>query len=275
MEKIRQNYFYIAFFAIAILAFWQIIFFIHPTKWDMIDCFYPWRFHIGECLQNGKLPFWNPYQNLGYPIHADPSSGAWYPFVWIIGYVFGYNIYAIGFELWIHVFIAAIGFYKLSQTLKLNKHTAFIAAVCYMLCGIFIGNAQHLPYVISACWLPFIINYYLRVGQEKIFSNSVKAAFFLFLLITGGYPAFTIILFYLLLIFFFYFGIKYFTHDKKEMLRFFKRNILFFVLTILMSSGILFSVYEVAPYISRTSNFSVEEALFCPFSPQSSISFWC
>ncbi|MFH1005618.1 MAG: hypothetical protein V1781_09055 [Bacteroidota bacterium] len=248
-------------------------FFICPVKWDMIDCYYPWRFHIGECLQNGKFPFWNPYQDLGYPIHADPSSGAWYPFVWIIGYCFGYNIYTIGLELWIHVFIAAIGFYKLSGTLKLSQHTAFIAAVCYMLCGVFIGNAQHLTYSISACWMPFIINYYLRVGQEKTFANSIKAAFFLFLLVTGGYPAFTIILFYLLLIFFFYYVIKYVGGDKKELLNFFIRNILFFVLAILLSSGMLLSVYEVIPYISRISNFSVTQALVCPFSPQSSISF--
>src|SRR3954466_14062687 len=101
MGKIKEYYFYLAFLAIAVLAFWQISFFIHPVKWDMIDCYYPWRFHIGECLQHGKFPFWNPYQDLGYPIHADPSSGAWYPFVWIIGYFFGYNIYTIGMELWL------------------------------------------------------------------------------------------------------------------------------------------------------------------------------
>src|SRR3990172_7237304 len=118
-------------FAISALAFWQITFFVHPVKFDMIDFHYPWRYFIGECLQNGKFPLWNPYQDLGLPIHADPSSGVWYPFVWGIGYFLGYNVYTIGLEFWFHVFIAGIGFYKLAKTLKLSPPTAFIAAICY------------------------------------------------------------------------------------------------------------------------------------------------
>ncbi|MES2141077.1 MAG: YfhO family protein [Bacteroidota bacterium] len=256
------------------LAFWQIIFFIHPVKYDMIDCYYPWRYFIGECLQNGKFPFWNPYQDLGYPIHADPASGAWYPFVWIIGYFGGYTIYTLGLEFWIHIFLAAIGFYKLAKTLNLSQPVSFIAAICFMLSGIFIGNTQHLGFVISACWLPFIINYYLKICEETTYINSVKAAFFMFLLITGGYPAFTIILFYLLLIFFFYYGIKILRDfEKKEVLKFLARNSLFLFLTLLLCSGILLSVYEVMPYITRTSQFTIAKALNGPFSPQSSLSF--
>ncbi len=274
MEKIKQYKFYIAFLLIAVLAYWQVVFFIHPVKYDMIDCYLPWRFHVGECLQSGKFPFWNPYQDLGYPIHADPSSGTWYPFVWIIGYFWGYNIYTIGLELWLHVFIAAIGIYKLAKTLKLSDDTAFIAGVCYMLCGIFIGNAQHVTYIISACWLPFILNYYIKIGQENSYLNSIKASVPLFMLITGGYPAITIILFYLLMIFFFYYCIKFWADQKKtELLKFLARNALFFIGTILLSAGILLSVYEVSPYLSRTSSFTLESAMFCPFSPQSSISF--
>jgi len=274
MEKIKQYQFYIIFLLIAILAFWQIAFFVHPLKYDMIDCYYPWRYYIGECLQNGKFPFWNPYQDLGYPIHADPSSGVWYPFVWVIGYFKGYSLFTLGLEFWVHVFLAGIGFYKLARTLNLSPPVAFIAGVCYMLSGIFIGNAQHITYIISACWLPFVVNYYLKIGLENILVNSIKAAFFLFLMITGGYPAITIILFYLLLIFFLYYSINYFvTKKKNELLTFLIRNALFFIWTLLLNLGLLLSIYEASPYITRTSQFTIEKALFSPFSPQSSISF--
>jgi len=264
---------YLLFFLITIVAFWQITLFVHPVKYDMIDCYFPWRFYIGECLQHGKFPFWNPYQDLGYPIHADPSSGVWYPFVWIIGYFFGYNVYTIGMEMCIHVFIAAIGFYKLAKTLNLTNHVAVIAAVCYMLCGVFVGNAQHLTYTISACWIPFIINYYIKLSEQKTFLNAIKTAIPLFLIITGGYPAFTFIFFYLMLLLFFYFGIKIFKENRKELLPFFYRNFLFIFFTVLLSSGILISVLQVMPYLSRTNSFTLANALFCPFSPQSMVSF--
>jgi len=238
----------------------------------MIDCYLPWRYHIGECLQHGKFPFWNPYQDLGYPIHADPSSGAWYPIVWIIGYFFGYDVFTIGMEMWLHIIVAGIGFYKLSNTLQNNNNISFIAAISYMLCGIFIGNAQHLTYTISACWIPFILNYYIRMISEPSYLNSIKTAIPLFLLLTGGYPAFTIILFYFISILFIY-AILSNRINKKYFAPFIKRNALFFILTIILSSGLLISVWEVSPYISRTNDFGIKQALFCPFSPQSSISF--
>lgn len=274
MEIIKKYKYPLALFLIAIIAFWQIVFFIHPVKYDMIDCYYPWRYFVGECLQHGKLPLWNPYQNLGYPIHADPSSGAWYPITWMIGYTSGYNIYSLGIEFILHVFFAGIGFYKLSKTLQLSNNTAFIAGVSYMLCGIFIGNAQHITYIISACWLPFVLNYYLKMTEQTGYINSIKAALFLFLMITGGYPAITIILFYLLLLFFIYYVIKQIIDKQKQVLiLFIKQNLLFLISTILLSFVMLTAVFEVAPFITRLNQFTIQSALTGPFSPQSMISF--
>ncbi len=272
--KLKNYLPYIVFFSVAVIAFFQVAFYLHPGKYDLIDCFYPWRFYVGECLQNGQLPYWNPYQDMGYPVHADPSSGAWYPIVWLIGYFNGYSIYSIGFELWLHVFLAGVGFYTLAKTLKFNQSFALLAGVAYMLCGVFIGNAQHLPYIISACWLPYVLNFYFRLVEEKSYGNSLKAAFFLFLMITGGYPAFTIILFYLLLIFFIiYFRKSYAILSKRELVDFIGRHALFLVYTILLSLVLFVAIYQVSPYLSRLGDFSLKQALFSPFSPQSFVSF--
>ena len=272
--KLKNYLPYLIFFGLAAIAFFQVSFYLHPGKYDLIDCFYPWRFYIGECLQNGQLPYWNPYQDLGSPVHADPSSGAWYPMVWLIGYFNGYTIYSIGFELWFHVFLAGVGFYKLAKTLKLNQSFALLAGIVYMLSGIFIGNAQHLPYIISACWLPYVLNFYFRLAEEKSHVHSLKAAFFLFLMITGGYPAFTIILFYLLLIFFFiYFKKTYQTQSTRALIEFLSRHVLFLVYTIMLSLVMFVAIYQVSPYLSRLGDFSLEQALYSPFSPQSFVSF--
>ena len=261
-------------FLMAVLAFFPVVMNIHPVKWDMIDCFYPWRFHIGECLQNGQLPWWNPYQDLGYPIHADPSSGAWYPIVWLIGSTVGYSIWTIGFELWIHVFFAGVGMYFLAKTLKFDPRFALIAGIAYMLSGFFIGNAQHLPYIISACWLPYVLAFYLKMRERRGWQDAVKSALFLFLMITGGYPAITIILFYLLLIFFGVTAFKFWREkDYSNLFAFIGRNVLFTLTTVLTSAVMLMSVAVVSPYLSRLGNFDLQQALFSPFSPQSFFSF--
>ena len=117
MKLLKGSLQYILLFAIAALAFSQVIGFQHPMVYDMTDCFYPWRFHIGECLQNGVLPFWNPYQDLGYPIHADPSSGAWYPMVWLIGSTLGYSVRTIGLEFFFTRLSCGSGYVALMQDL--------------------------------------------------------------------------------------------------------------------------------------------------------------
>ncbi len=261
-------------FLMAIVAFFPVVMNSHLVKWDMIDCFYPWRFHIGECLQNGQLPWWNPYQDLGYPIHADPSSGAWYPMVWLLGSTVGYSIWTIGFELWIHVFFAGVGMYFLAKTMKFESRFALIAGISYMLSGFFIGNAQHLPYIISACWLPYVLAFYLKMRERKGWQDAVKAGLFLFLMITGGYPAITMILFYLLLIFFGITAFKFWREkDNSNLFRYIGRNVLFTGTTVFTSAVMLLSVVVVSPYLSRLGNFDLQQALFSPFSPQSFFSF--
>jgi hypothetical protein len=74
---------------VIIYGFWQLSFMEHLMKWDMVDDTFPKRLHISECLRNGDLPLWCPYQNLGLPIHADPSSYTWYPVRWVISILHG------------------------------------------------------------------------------------------------------------------------------------------------------------------------------------------
>jgi len=62
---------YLVFLAVTALAYWQVALLQNSLKWDVMDCYLPWRYHVGECLQNGIFPFWNPYTHCGYPIHAD------------------------------------------------------------------------------------------------------------------------------------------------------------------------------------------------------------
>jgi len=272
---LKKSYFpYVVLLIVVLISFFQVAFNLQPLKFDTIDCFFPWRFYIGECLQNGQLPYWNPYQDLGYPIHADPSSGAWYPAVWLIGSTFGYSIYSISFEFLLHIYLAGVGMFLLARTLKFETKFALMAGIAYMLSGFFVGNAQHLSYIISGCWLPFIIQQYLLLIEEKKAIHALQAGLFMFLSITGGYPAVTIILTYLLLTFYLIHVISLIrSKSYKSILQFTIQNGLFLATTILCSAVMLVSVVQVSPYLSRLGNFNVEQALFSPFSPQSFISF--
>lgn len=274
LSELTKRYLpYLALLGIAAVAFFQVVFGRNPMMYDMIDCYYPWRFHIGECLQNGIFPYWNPYQDLGYPIHADPSSGAWYPLVWLLGSTVGYTVYTIGFEFFFHVFLGGVGMFILARTLKIHSRIAFIAAVSYMLCGIFVGNAQHLTYVVSAAWIPFVLNFYFKMIHDPNGRNAVFAGFFLFLMMTGGYPAFVIILFYFMLITAFINFWKAWKSEKfRGILKILRVHMIFVFSALLLASGILISVWQVSPYLSRLEGFSIEQVLYSPFGPKAFLS---
>lgn len=164
--------------------------------------------------------------------------------------------------------------FLLARTLRFETNFALMAGIAFMLSGFFIGNAQHLPYIISGCWLPFIIQQYLLLIEEKKAIHALQAGLFMFLSITGGYPAVTIILTYLLLTFYLIHAISLIrSKSYKSILQFTIQNGLFLATTILCSAVMLVSVAQVSPYLSRLGNFNVEQALFSPFSPQSFISF--
>ena len=100
MKLIKNTYFIhiVILFLLTVVVFYPLSFNLLPMKHDAIDCFFPWRYFISSEISQGNFPYWNPYQDLGYPIHADPSSGAWYPIVWVFSLFGKYSLYTINIE---------------------------------------------------------------------------------------------------------------------------------------------------------------------------------
>lgn len=269
-----KNYHYILFILlVAFLAMIQVVLLRHPLKWDLIDQAYPWRYFIGECLQEGILPLWNPYQLLGSPIHADPQSSAWYPVTWFFGFFFGYNIYIISFDFFLHIFLAGAGMFYLGRKLKFRSETAFFMAVSYMLSGFFIGNAQHFMWIISGTWIPFVLGAFLALKDKPSLAAAVRFALATFMLMTGGYPAFVFLLIYLLLALTILFVIEFYRkRDFTGLRKYLGYITVTAIITVLMASVVLISVVHLQDAITRGSGVTLRQALFGALTPRSMIS---
>jgi len=256
---------------IAVIGYYQVALFQNTLKWDVTDQYYPWRMFVVQCLRNGILPFWNPYEQFGYPMHADPQSGVWYPVVWLMSLFGPYTLYSVQLEFMLHVIGGGIGMLFLLQRFHVNPFIALINAIAYMFCGLFVGNAQHLTFTIAACWLPFVILAFKNMAEHNHWRFALHFALFGYLLVSGGYPAFAIILFYILLTVTVFLFIRN-RQSKHWMKRFLLHSILAVVLLLLCSSGILYSVFQSSDYLARAAGLSFKVASFGPFSPQSLIS---
>jgi hypothetical protein len=272
----RQTYiYYLLLFLTAVAAFWPVAVMQHPLKYDMIDQAYPWRYFIGQCLQDGIFPLWNPYQLLGSPIHADPQSSAWYPVTWFFGYFFGYNIYVISIDFMLHIFLAGMGMFYLGRALKFRPETTFLMAVSYMLSGFFTGNAQHFMWIISGTWIPFIIGAFISLKENPSLVAAIRLGLAFFMIMTGGYPAFIFLTIYLLIFINIVFLTEYLRkRDYKGLARFSVNLGFAAVFTILAGMVILTSVYHLPDAMTRGSGVTLRQALFGAFTPRSFISFF-
>ncbi len=274
-QKAKENHFiYITLLLIiAIVGYWQISFLKYSVTHDMINCWIPWRHYISESLQNHVFPFWNPYQQLGYPIHADLQGPSWYLESLILGSTIGQSNYVVQLLFVFYAFMAGVGMYFLSLCFHENKNAAFITGVCYMLSGFFVAHVQHFYAVIGAAWLPFIILNYYKMFTERSYKRAIYAALFLFFNLTGGNHTFTFILVYLFLAIGGYFLIVAIKEKKKEIVfQLLKLNALFVFLTAGLSTVVLVVFFQVKPYIDRLSGMDYKSASVNPLSPQSLLS---
>lgn len=242
-------------------------------KWDMVDQYFPWRYFVSECLRNGIFPQWNPYQHLGYAIHADPQSGVWYPIVWVLSLLRGYDLYANQFDFVFHTIAAGIGMFLFIRHLVKDERVALLTGCSYMLSGFFIGNAQHLTFIVSGCWIPFILYYYAQMIEFHNYKNIIKTSLCICLLLTGGYPAFSIILAYVLLFIFILTCVDFILKKEFSLLkRWVTGNVFVFIATIILCAGILTSIFVSLDYITRSAKLTLTVANFGAFTPQSLLS---
>jgi len=203
---------WLAFFAI--LAYWQIAFMKYGFKWENIDIILPLRAFVSNCLIQGEFPFWNPYQQGGYPIFADLKS-VFSPEIWLIGSSIGYSVFTFHFLFIIYVFIAGVSSFRLLNAVLNNRRIAAIGSIIYMLSGFIVQHGHDLSKVIAAAWFPFAFHFFLRLFMVPSLKSSILASLFFYLLIASGYIPLSIILAYFVLLILFYFVVKYFMEGQK------------------------------------------------------------
>ena len=260
--RLRSFGVFLFLLAVCIFGYWNIATFQDTLKWDMLDCYYPWKFFVGESIKHQVFPLWNPYQHLGYPIYADLRS-VFYPETILIGLLGGYNLKVLHFLFILNITLAGFGVYKLSGVFTTNDWARLTAATSYILCGFFVGHGQEMFGIIAATWIPWILNYFLRFQQSLAWNHLWKLALVLFLQLTGGYQALSLMLFYLLLFLFLTNAVSKFRLQGAIGLRkLLGMHTALAVVVICSLTVLLVTYFQVSPYAERMSGVSLDEANF-------------
>lgn len=116
---------------------------------------YPWRQLAVEQIQAGHWPLWNPYLGAGTPLAANLQTAAFYPpnALFLLMPVER----AFGWELALHVALAALSAYYLGRTLGLTRLGALIVGLAYGGGGYIISRWVFPSMVCAAAWLPLML----------------------------------------------------------------------------------------------------------------------
>lgn len=236
---------------VIVVAMWPLVFGQAVMKWDAMDLYLPWKYFITDTLSHNQLPLWNPFINFGFSQMGDP--GTWYPVSWGIGALFGgYSMGALHFEYLLHLYLGGLGFYFLLKHFGFTRTVLITCSVAYMLSGLMIGNAQHVGWIVSAAWIPWILSYFLQLQAQPNFKTAIQLALVLFFLLSGGYPGIFIVMMYVLIG---YFVVNSWRQIRSKNYPLYRKQWIYLTLSsgvfLLMSLAVLVAAFDMAPLITR------------------------
>ncbi len=179
---------------LVLLAYWPLASFQNAlTDGDTMNCWLPWRWSIATSLHDAALPWWNPLQQMGYPMHADLQGPAWYVEAIALAGTIGMGPAVLQVLFLGYVIIGGWGMRRLALHLTGHEDGALLAGLAYALSGFFTAHTMHFYAIISAAWLPWAFWSVLRGLDAPGWRNSALMAVFFHLLITGGNHTFLLI----------------------------------------------------------------------------------
>lgn len=251
--------YYVFIVLIAVLAFWEISTNYKTLKFDMIDGNYPFQSLQSHYELQGKIPLWDPYTLMGNAMHAKMSQ--WYPLRFISAKISEYTLQKLNFDFILHIILAGIGMFVLLRRLKIFNSIACALGCAYMLSGFFVGNAQHMAWIISGALLPWIIITYCDFLEKLNFKSLIYFVFVFFSFIVGGYPAFTVVLIYLGIFYILFYCILHWKSNEFNFKKIVKYHVIAGLLLLILLAIPIVSHHTMMSMITRGNGVTLVAAL--------------
>ncbi len=104
----------------------------------------------------GRVPLWNPYENLGVPLAGNPTSSVFYPgtlvFLLPLDYAWAYKLYVMG-----HLLLAAWAAYRLARRWGGSVEASGMGAMSYAFSGNVLFQYCNVIFLVGAAWLPLAV----------------------------------------------------------------------------------------------------------------------
>lgn len=241
--------------------------------WDVLDCYLPWRYHVSECIRAGEMPLWNPYQHLGYPIHADMRS-VWSPGIWLISLIAGYNAATFNIVFVLMLFLSGLSLYLFLELFSIGSLSRTIAAIAYVSGGFFVSHMQEPSAIAAAACIPALLLSFIRLLQQARLKYALRLSLMTIITLTSCYQALSIISFYLMLVILIGYLAKNLLRSEYRKTAITSAWLaLSGIITVVCCTVLIVTYIQVSDHVTRLSGLDASTTSFFPFTLKAAISF--
>ncbi len=155
---------------------------------DDLIYYFPLRVLVGKSLAAHQWPTWNPYEQCGAPLAADPQAAVQYPPTWLFCLLPPKTAYSL--NVFIAFALAGLGVYLYLRRLGLSLLAAVFGATVFQYCGFMIGHRVHLSMICTAAMLGWGLWAIERMQARPRGSVFVFAGIVYLALASGHWPIF-------------------------------------------------------------------------------------
>ena len=154
---------------------------------DAAHFYYP----LYQLIQNewgaGRIPLWNPYDDGGQPLLANPTAGVLYPFKLIFALPVPYRVSYAAYILW-HLLQALLSAAWVARSWGTSRLAAVMAGISFAFCGNVLFQYCNVVFLVGAAWLPVAWWCGERMLRLKSWPSAVGLGVCLALMVLGGDP---------------------------------------------------------------------------------------
>ena len=180
---------YLAYIVVVLSPVWTSG--IEPN-WDGRDFNYPAFSYAAEALLDGRLPLWDPLGACGQPFISDPAYLRYQPGAILASFVRSSHLDSYMLFWSVTWAWSGLGAFLLAAVLGAGPGGCVAAAIMYSLSGFFVGHGQHVPFLVTAAWFPWVLAFAHRAVARVSWADTLLAGAALGLSALGGYAGLVI-----------------------------------------------------------------------------------
>ena len=154
---------------------------------DVAHYYSPYWQYTQQQWSSYELPLWNPLEENGRPLAADPTAGVFYPGKLLFFLPFSFQA-ALKLFLMLHLALAVVCMYAAARSFGRSQLASVFASLTYAFGGSIVFQYCNPIFLVGAAWLPWGVAAIQSLMRHGYLRHAVQLGVVMAMCVLGGNP---------------------------------------------------------------------------------------